>query len=244
MAYLAVPSRADVLSGCRLRRCRVLGSPADRRRDVTPDLAAASACPRAGAVSGVRGAGIGVCGGVREHGCFGLAAGVCGLGGGHASVVSRRLPDRGLAHADCDCGTTPLGAARAHSARSGRGGGRHGLGGRPCPLSRVAELPTVLGSALSARNRLAERSFSRTSAWVAGRRVGLRAVAADLARPLPGQHDRRSRPGGAEHRTTVAGNAGVRVPTGRLGDQPRAGGRPRAATGCDSAPCCRGPTPT
>ncbi len=48
-----------------------------------------------------------------RRGSGGLAPGIRGLGGGHAPVVSRRVRDRGLAHADSDCGTASLGTSRA-----------------------------------------------------------------------------------------------------------------------------------
>ena len=99
-------------------------------------------------------------------------------------------------------------------------------------------------AALPTRNSLAERVFSGIATRNACRRIGVCAVAADLAGPLPGQHDRRSGPGRAEHRAAVAGNAGVRVCAGRAGDQLS---RPRSTARCGAirfSECCRGPTPT
>ena len=114
-------------------------------------------------------------------------------------------------------------------AGGGRRGRRRCLAGRPRAVSGLAELSAVLGAALPTRNSLAERGFSWVATRNACRRIGVCAVAVDLAGPLPGQHDRRSRPGRAEHRATVGGNAGVRLCAGRAGDQRRARAQPRAA---------------
>src|ERR1700733_7084610 len=133
--------------------------------------------------------------------------GICGLGGGDAPMVPRRLSGGGFAHADCDCGTTPLGTFGSCVAGGGRRGRRRCLAGRPRAVSGLAELSAVLDGALPTRNSLAERVFNGFATSNACHRIGVRAMAVDLAGPLPGQHDRRSGPSRAEYRAAFGGNA-------------------------------------
>ena len=244
VAHVDLPSCAGLLSGRRLCRRRLLGPPERTRRNVTPDLGAAPSRSRAWPVGGLRRGGVGDCRRVRSRGSGELDPGIRGLGGGHAPVVSRRVRDRRCAHADSDGGPAPLGTSRAGCGRVRPGRSRRCHTGRPHPVSAVAELSALLGAAVSARNRLAARPVSRSQGRAAGRRFGVRAVAADLARPLPDQHDRRARPSGAEHRATVGGDAGVRLRAGRTGSRFRARGQRHAEPRGMSASAVREPTAT
>ena len=117
--------------------------------------------------------------------------------------------------------------------------------GRPRAVRGLAELLCCAGALLYQLGiAWHERAY-----WLAAEPVllaagsAVRAGAADLARTLSGQHDRRSRPSGAEHRAALAGNGGVRVRAGRIGDRSRAGDQPRAARRMRFSACCREPTP-
>ncbi len=175
MADVALPGRSRLLPGCRLRRGGVVEPSADHRGGVAAELGASSAGPRTRDLRRCM-----------SHWCRSLCA-VATRSGGRAphwsmragrwrcTMVPRRLSGSGFAHADCDCGTTPLGTSDSCVAGGGPGGCRRCLVSRPCAASGLAELSAVLDAALPTRNSLAEGVFSGVAARSACRRVGLRA---------------------------------------------------------------------
>jgi len=91
------PGRSRLLPGRRLRRRGVLDPSAGKRRVDPSGLAATSTRPGTGTDHGVRRTGVRSRRGVGHLSCREFNTGICGLGGGDASVVPRRLPRGGFA---------------------------------------------------------------------------------------------------------------------------------------------------